>query len=128
MSDRDLALFATLNVAQIVDLRSAHERALHPSRLPHGREPNRWESREHSAGGNLIKLMASPSVTLDDLRNRMIDIYAGFPVILSDTLRAVLNMAQAAENGAMLVHCAAGKDPRKLGQCRHLSSRDMRLR
>lgn len=111
-SDADLVAFAELGVAVVVDLRRASERAAQPSRRPSGFSGRLIESRDEDPGeAPHIAFLRSGDLTPASVHAFMLDTYRGLPfeprhVDLFSRYFAAL----ADADGAVLIHCAAGKD------------------
>jgi protein tyrosine/serine phosphatase len=110
-TDRDVSGLQTLGVAAVLDLREPHERMAEPSR--------RWPEIESAVIENdipfdrvswPIRLDGAP-LTYDWVMNDGLDFYrlAPFGARYVDLFRRGL-AALADCDGAMVVHCAAGKD------------------
>jgi protein tyrosine/serine phosphatase len=111
-TDADLAKLAGLNLSVIVDLRRANEREKGPSR--------RWDGFSAEVIQNDIgqesadewaTFITTSDLTVESFRDYMLDYYrlAPFQTRHIDLYRRYFR-ALAATEGAILVHCAAGKD------------------
>lgn len=111
-TEADLARLAGLGLSVIVDLRRTNERQSHPCR--------RWdgfcaEVIENDIGQDHADewhtFIASSDLTAESFRRYMLDYYEGAPFAQRHVdLYARYFQALARTDGAVLVHCAAGKD------------------
>lgn len=112
----DLAVVGALGIRLVCDLRGGRERTAWPDRWPASAAPVRIEltgspelrTRSRRA---LEELLANPTVAR--ARALMHESYRQFPLLLAAPLRAMfatLASDPAVQGGAILVHCAAGKD------------------
>ncbi|GGD84716.1 tyrosine-protein phosphatase [Croceicoccus mobilis] len=97
-----------LGIARVIDLRSTGECAADPSNW-HGAPPPTWRGATCAAAANLATLIKGPPLTLDQLEGELMGVYAAFPIDLASALRAAFDALER-DDGALLVHCAAGKD------------------
>lgn len=112
-TETDLVTLATLGISDIVDLRRPAERARYPSR----RWPD-FSARvvEHPGidGVDLpphLAAFADAGTSGDAAKRAMLEIYRGFPAdpMICELYRDFF-ATLAGARGAVLVHCAAGKD------------------
>lgn len=107
----DLATLAGLGLTAVVDLRGAAERALLPSPLPPGR-PRRVEAPAETASlaphGEAARAPAPDAAAVEQL---MVETYRQLPFrpALVAAMREGMQALAEAE-GAVVVHCHAGKD------------------
>ncbi|NEX93717.1 tyrosine-protein phosphatase [Caulobacter sp. 17J65-9] len=111
-SDADLAAFSALGVDVVVDLRRASERAAQPSRRPQGFAGRVIESRDADLGeAPHIAFLRSTDLTPDSVRGFMTETYRNMPFDARHVDLFTRYFAALAETeGAVLIHCAAGKD------------------
>jgi protein-tyrosine phosphatase len=112
VSDSDLERLAGLGISAIVDLRRPGERRDQPSRRPAGWAGQVIES-DHDDGGEAphITFLKTSDLTVDSARLFMAGVYrqlAFEPPHLD--LFARYFRALGETDGAVLIHCAAGKD------------------
>jgi protein-tyrosine phosphatase len=111
-SDQDLARLAGMNIGAVIDLRRPDERARQPSR--------RWadfsgviiENHDHDEGEETWDaFMAGWDMTVESYRAYLLRYYARAPHLprLVDLFTRYFDVL-AGSKGAMVVHCAAGKD------------------
>jgi len=111
-TDADLARFAGLEVEVLVDLRRRAERAAQPNRLPPSFRGRIIESGDADAGeAPHVTFLRSTDLTEESVRGFMVETYRGLAfeprhVELFSRYFAALGQAE----GAVLIHCAAGKD------------------
>lgn len=112
-SDSDLVTLATLGITDIVDLRRPNEREKYPSR----RWPD-FKARvvEHAGVDGMelpphLAAFADAGQSGEAAKAAMLEIYRGFAVdpMITDLYRDYFRTLADAK-GAVLVHCAAGKD------------------
>lgn len=111
-TDGDLARMASLGLSTIVDLRRRSERLAQPSR-----RPDTWAGQvvESDLGGDgeapHIQFLQTQSLTAQSARAYMGGAYSRMPYEPNhiDLFRTYLD-ALAKGQGAVLIHCAAGKD------------------
>lgn len=115
LTEADLGALDGLGIGLVCDLRGRRERTAWPDRWPRSGALPRIEldAPEHRAGsrGALQALLADP--TPARARSLMLESYRQFPALLAAALRATfarLASDDAALAGALVVHCAAGKD------------------
>lgn len=94
----DQAQIARLRLANLVDLRSAEERRLAPTRIE--------QVRYNAVGYSMAALMPAGGVAA--VRNGSA-IYRGFPTLLAPHLRLVFDRVLN-ERGALAYNCSAGQD------------------
>lgn len=111
-SDADLARLADLGIGVIVDLRRPNERENWPSRRWPGfgaHVVDNDAAQEHMA--EWLEFLAGSDLSVESFRSYMLDYYRAAPFhpryvdLYSRYFRAL-----AETDGAVLVHCAAGKD------------------
>ncbi|WP_159979020.1 MULTISPECIES: tyrosine-protein phosphatase [unclassified Novosphingobium] len=110
LTDADHDKLAPLGIDLVVDLRSRMERDAFPSRWA-TRPGTVWTGAEGSANADLTRMMRLDNVGLSDFRAAMRKVYADFTQDLAEALTSLFSalLAQGSE-GAVLIHCAAGKD------------------
>lgn len=108
LTGSDADMLGALEIARVIDLRSTAECAADPSNW-HGAAPSTWSGATCAAAANLATLIKGPPLTLEQLEGELMGVYAAFPVDLASALRATFDALEHQE-GAVLVHCAAGKD------------------
>ena len=113
LSDEDHRLIETLAIRKIYDLRTDDERATYPSRLPssglavvtlaiHGRDVVRGEDFDLEA--------YLRSLTADEFVKGIKESYHAFVIAHAHQYRALFDHLDQQNEGAALIHCAAGKD------------------
>lgn len=111
-TDADLERFAGLEVEVIVDLRRRAERAAQPNRLPQGFQGRTIESEDaEGAEAPHVTFLRTTDLTEASVRGFMTETYRGLafePRHVDLYARYFEALAQA--RGAVLIHCAAGKD------------------
>lgn len=98
LTPADQAQIARLGLANLVDLRSAEERRLAPTRIQN--------IRDNAVGYSMTALMPKASAT--PIRNGS-TLYRGFPTLLAPHLRLVFDRLLN-ERGALAYNCSAGQD------------------
>jgi len=98
LTPADQAQIARLGLANLVDLRSAEERRLAPTRIQN--------IRYNAVGYSMAALMPAASAT--PIRNGS-TLYRGFPTLLAPHLRLVFDRLLN-ERGALAYNCSAGQD------------------
>ncbi|MCW1403397.1 tyrosine-protein phosphatase [Novosphingobium sp. MW5] len=108
-SDEDLQRIELLRLANVFDLRSAHERASHPCRRPVGFGAQVHTIADHSA--IQAPHIASAQRTAESTRLSMMRSYVGMPYrpLLVEMVGTMLRRLADGE-GPSLVNCMAGKD------------------
>jgi len=112
LSDQGLADLHALDLGMVVDLRHPAERAREPSRLPAGFR-GRVLATEGDGGGDAAHLngLLSGIAGSGDGRAVMVEYYRHAPFSADRTrLFAAFFRALAEVEGAVLIHCTAGKD------------------
>jgi protein tyrosine/serine phosphatase len=111
-SDADLDRLAGLSVGAVVDLRRAAERAAQPCRRPVGFAAQVIESGDAAEGeAPHVTFLRTTDLTEANVRGFMLDTYRAMPFdarhleLFSRYFRALAQV-----EGAVLIHCAAGKD------------------
>lgn len=111
-TDADLAAMAELGLAVIVDLRRPTERAREPSRRPHGFAGQVIENDLGDAADDpWWSFVRQSDLSEEAFRSYLLDYYRKAPFEPRHVdlySRYFLALAQA--EGAVLIHCAAGKD------------------
>jgi protein tyrosine/serine phosphatase len=107
----DLDALKALGLGVIVDLRRPEEREKNPCRRWHGFDARLIEEAEGAGPRDLGGHFGNAGANLDAARAAMLRAYREFPFEqrLIDLYRTAF-VALAEDSGAMLVHCAAGKD------------------
>jgi protein tyrosine/serine phosphatase len=111
-TDADLERMAALGVNVVVDLRRAAERREQPSRRPIGFSGRVIESSDHELQEPPhIAFLRNADLTEASVRRFMLDTYRAMPFDERhlELFRSYFE-ALAAGEGAVLIHCAAGKD------------------
>lgn len=113
-SDTDLARLSTLGISAVIDLRRPEERARQPSRRWPGFSAQVVENHSDDEGSGHESwdgFMAGWDMTLDHFRSYIFGYYARAPFLprLVDLYSRYFETL-ATTNGAIVVHCAAGKD------------------
>ncbi|KMS56659.1 hypothetical protein V474_15530 [Novosphingobium barchaimii LL02] len=110
LTDTDHDILAPLGIAHVVDLRSRAEREAFPSRWTTP-PATVWTGAEGSANADLTRMMRLDNVGPSDVRAAMSKVYADFTQDLAEALTGLFSalLTQKAQ-GAVLIHCAAGKD------------------
>lgn len=111
VSDADLALLDGLGLKTVIDLRSAGERAAAPSRLGPDFAGRILFSHDYVHARPPHARAAEGSTDAQAVRGRFLRAFAAMPFQskMIGVFRLYLE-ALAAEQGATLVHCSAGKD------------------
>jgi protein tyrosine/serine phosphatase len=110
-TDADLATLAALDLAVVVDLRRREERLREPSRRPEGFSGVVIVNDEQADEDSWRNHIASRELTEASFRDYLIDYYRKAPFddrhvdLFSRYFKAL-----AETDGAILIHCAAGKD------------------
>ncbi len=111
-SDTDLGRFAEMDVRTIVDLRRLSERLAQPSRRHPGFAGQVIESPDGEPGeAPHITFLRNTDLTEENARGFMLDTYRAMPFDARhlDLFRRYFQALEEGE-GAVLIHCAAGKD------------------
>ncbi len=111
-TDRDLKRFDALGVATIVDLRRASERLEQPSRRPPGFAGLVIESGDGEVvEAPHVRFLRNTDLTEDAVRGFMAQTYRTMPFdpCHIEMFRRYFEALQSGE-GAVVIHCAAGKD------------------
>ena len=116
LSDRDLALLASLELDLVCDFRREEEQASDPSRFPHQRQPRVaslpiipgsnsrfFEEAEKPGGGQL-------EFERQAMFDFMVEINRDFAEGQRETYKRMFREILELEEARFLVHCAAGKD------------------
>jgi protein-tyrosine phosphatase len=113
---RDFEWLCSLAPRCILDLRSKHERMLHPTRWPEGRPPQVFtfdiDTDVRAGPGHLKRLLlAQPGAA--GARAMMRSLYQALPQACAPVLQHIFDVLTASEKTAplpIIVHCTAGKD------------------
>jgi protein-tyrosine phosphatase len=99
----------TLPLRAVCDLRRTEERRLHPNPA-FGPEVRRleWESSVESSP--IRERSFAASATVEEARAAMMAMYVRIPFVLQPRLAGVFEALGHAGDGAIVVHCTAGKD------------------
>jgi|AZII01.1.fsa_nt_gi protein-tyrosine phosphatase len=107
LSDNDLKTVAALNIQTIADLRTTQERT---------QEPDRWVSdapvniiKTEYDFGDIIAKHFKPDLTGDQAEAMMANLYRTMPDQQQHNYSEMFR-ALAHDDGALLIHCSAGKD------------------
>ncbi len=111
LTDDDWHLLARTGLATICDLRSAAERAEHPTVAPaqFGIREVHCEIRNDLRADPTLALELAGDPTARGAERLMIEIYRRFPRYMGPTLRSVVDLLLG-DGAPLLVHCSAGKD------------------
>jgi protein-tyrosine phosphatase len=112
ISDADLQRLAGMNIGAVIDLRRPDERERQPSRRWAGFSGQVVENHDTQEGEETWDgFMASWDMTLESYRSYLLRYYERAPHVprLIDLFRRYFETLAASE-GALVVHCAAGKD------------------
>jgi protein tyrosine/serine phosphatase len=111
-SDADLTRLAELGLATVVDLRRTSERQEQPSRRAPGFSAHVIEGEDAEVvDAPHIHFLKTTDLTSENVRRFMLDTYRAMPFdarhvdVFSRYFRALQD-----DEGAVLIHCAAGKD------------------
>jgi protein-tyrosine phosphatase len=112
LSDEDVARLAHLRLDLVCDFRREEEQTMDPSRLPEEATSLRRLSLPITPGSQAEMMTAAWSAPLDRaaMFDFMLDINRDLALRQGEAFRAMFAALLAAEDGRMLVHCAAGKD------------------
>ena len=108
LTDADYGYISNLHIALIHDLRSTGERAVEPTRYDRFEGARYW-ARDYAVEGDLSQLFSSHSVTADEVRRSMVDMYRRLPYEQAAALSALLRSVAAGQL-PLAFHCTAGKD------------------
>lgn len=111
LTDDDLTLFESLNVRFVCDLRFDGERERRPSRFfervrPEVMTTNLWPG----SGDAFVKHVRDGTLSADFTSGFMEEIFRGFVNNLADQFAAAFARLLESKDGAVLMHCTAGKD------------------
>lgn len=108
LTDGDVALLASIGLATVVDLRSKAEQTYAPSRLPDGL---RVVTPGDGGSGAVPGHTRRPNpITEAQARRMMRDGNRTYPVRMAPAIAATFEALAEDSQGALLFHCAAGKD------------------
>lgn len=110
LSDRDGAKLSGLGLRDVIDLRDKEEITHAPSRWPDTMELRIWTGAESAADAEISYIMECEGLDASAFSASMLSLYSRFPVNLAQATRALGEAILAADCGATLVHCTAGKD------------------
>ncbi|OSM97811.1 tyrosine-protein phosphatase [Lonsdalea populi] len=115
LNDRDLTFLAEVPVAHVVDYRDISEAALRPDRLWEGVSYHAVPANppSHEVTANLESLGAETLAELD-ARAFMLTVYKRLP-FENSAYRHLVQLLQAPGEGALVQHCAVGKDRTGVG-------------
>ena len=126
LSERDLALFSRLGIRVVCDFRRPDEVRRQPSRLPEALAP---VSLPISPGSLTVGLQRAERRGLEeramspaDMAGMMRAINGELALRQTGPYRRMFEELGALEDGAMLIHCAAGKDRTGFGAAMILSA------
>ncbi|WP_228783741.1 tyrosine-protein phosphatase [Nocardia cyriacigeorgica] len=105
LTPADLAVLTERKVRDVDDLRTVYERALAPDRVPAGARANWYDV----IGGAPLPQLVSSLAGGAEMYRAFITA-PGANAAIASVLRDVIENAQAADGGAVLFHCTAGKD------------------
>lgn len=110
LTSDDLALFATLGVRSIIDLRDKQERNRKPNRLP-----DHVNIRQHAIGflpmgahGHLSSL--GPESTADTVHRMLADFYEQFALAHTPSYMRMFEALLDVDALPAIIHCTSGKD------------------
>jgi protein-tyrosine phosphatase len=111
-TEADLAAIAALNITVIVDLRRGEERQRTPSRRHDGFAARLIENDGNEASSDpFVEFIRTSDVSEGAFRDYMLGYYRGAPFDERHLdLFSRYFQALAEEDGAVLIHCTAGKD------------------
>lgn len=111
LSDRDRARLRDLELVKVCDLRINEERETHPNRLDpeHLASASHFEIMPGSADRFREEVLAG-TLTPASARRAMLDIYRELALEHASDYAELVRVMVEAPAGAVLVHCAAGKD------------------
>jgi protein-tyrosine phosphatase len=111
-TDADLAAIAALNIAVVVDLRRGEERERTPSRRHDGFAARLIENDGNEASSDpFVEFIKASDASEGAFRDYMLGYYRGAPFDERHLdLFARYFQALAEADGAVLIHCTAGKD------------------
>lgn len=109
LTEADEAHMAGLGIRVVCDLRNNDERTRHPTRWCEAGGAQLWarEYAEHS--GQLERVLRDSTVTVDEARAAMMDLYRGLPFDHADSY-AWMFARLVAGDMPLLLNCTAGKD------------------
>lgn len=109
LTQSDVGRLHSLGLRSVCDLRRSDERALHPSPSfqPHVR---RFEWETSTEASPIRDRAFASAATLDEARGAMHAMYRRLPHSLQPRLTGVFEALECAGEGAVVVHCSAGKD------------------
>lgn len=114
LSDEDLAQLRNLRPRLVMDLRSAHEQTLHPSRWPEDARPR---ARSFQVTADVRADQRSPLIAMQGLQDAeggraiMDATYRSLSRMSADALGALFEeLAESHDALPVVVHCTAGKD------------------
>lgn len=116
-SENDIQMLDRVGIEFQLDLRQPHERQAKPNRWPTGgievlcSDVDGFNEGELLREAAVFELIRHGDFTANAARSRMLEVYAGlvFDPTMVELYRAWFRRLALAE-GAVLVHCAAGKD------------------
>ena len=111
LTDGDLTLFESLNVGLVCDLRFDGERERRPSRFlervrPEVMTTNLWPG----SGDAFVKHVRDGTLSAEFTTGFMEEVFRGFVNNLADQFAGAFARLLETEDGAVLLHCTAGKD------------------
>lgn len=109
LSDAGLVTAGALGVSDIIDLRAPERRGSRATRWPDMPAATRWSRDGATSVGELHAMLVDPGATAEAVRTQMIAIYRALPDEQRDHYRIVFERLADSE-GAVLIHCTAGKD------------------
>ncbi len=119
LTEQDLQTLLELNVTHIFDLRLDEEAEQQPDRLPSGAV---YERTPIKAGSNPVTRVVSLMRNIDQLNEFVVNSYTKHLIDAeAQTYSSIFKMI-AAEDGAAVIHCTAGKDRTGIGVALLLSA------
>jgi len=111
LTSEDLTRLEGLGVKTLIDFRLPLERLAKPNRLPPSASIAAIELGFIPSGTlQMLELVKSGAISVAEIEQRVTDQYRLFGVDHSDEYRRVFEVAAAAENYPLLLHCTSGKD------------------
>lgn len=99
----------TLPLRAVCDLRRSEERRLHPNPdFGPGVRTFEWESTAETSP--IRDRRFAESASIEEARTAMVAMYRRIPFLLQERLAGVFEALAHAADGAIVVHCSAGKD------------------
>lgn len=123
LTDKDLAYFKTLNIRLVCDFRRKDEQDLEPNRLPQSGETQTVNVPIHTGSSqSFLENIQTGRTGRKDMMAVMHGIYTKYVNDHADAFAEMFRHILAAEDGAVLIHCTAGKDRTGFGSALILSA------